>query len=433
MTLHRFCATLLSGALLLCVAACDDPSTVGVGVGPDSLQGGVPVTLDVPASNQRIATDAPPTGNDNILQSNWRMLLGQVNDPLVGTVSATSYFDVEPAALPDNVFDVAPEDVSAELTFTPSYLHGDTTSTLQFALYDVTEEMDVAGAPSDTTFPSEAVPIRSFSFSASDSLVSVTLPDAWVRENLEVLRDTSDDGDAFRDRFHGFRVAPTGGNAVLGVQRSGTSLDLTADTTGGTVTVPYATSKQFTRVERTNAASPPPGRLVAADGLGDGLEFEFDFSSAPLDTLTDAIVNRVSIVAPVDTSAWAENRPEHFVRPRSSLSFRVLATRVDTSGSAPSCIELGMPTLDNRTCIAPLVQGAAPTSVRVNPNVSLEIFRASFLSGPVFSSYRVEVVLGRNPQNTVGTGLPSTLPVVFYAPDAADADPTRVTLTVTPL
>jgi len=79
------------------------------------------------------------------------------------------------------------------------------------------------------------------------------------------------------------------------------------------------------------------------------------------------------------------------------------------------------------------VQGAAPTSVRVNPNVSLEIFRASFLSGPVFSGYRVEVVLGRNPQNTVGTGLPSTLPVVFYAPDAADADPTRVTLTVTPL
>jgi hypothetical protein len=430
----RFGAVLLCAALLWAVTACDDPSTVGVGVGPDSLQGGTPITLDVGAASQRIAPNPSVTGNGGSA-SLWRMLAGRVNDPLTGPLQANAYFDVQsPVAIPDTILNAPAESLQVELDLQPSYLHGDSTSTVTLALYEVENEMDAARATADQTFP--ATPIRDGSGAEltvttaanNDSLVSFDLPTRWIEDNLEVLKDTTDSGEAFANAFHGFRVEARGGNAVLGFGRTGTTMEIRR--IGADLSSQFQTQKQFTHIERTGAKPALSGRLVAVDGLGEGLTFSFDHDGPPLDTLAGAFVNRASILAPVDTNAWNETRPDNFVRPRGNIGYRTVASLADTA--SVSCGAVGVPALSDTTCAVPMVGQAAPASALTDLNVSLQIFRESLLTGPVFAGYRVEIAEGRPQQNTLSLGLPSTVPVVFYASDAASTDSTRLTLTVTP-
>ncbi len=429
----RFGAVLLCAALLWVVAACDDPSTVGVGVGPDSLQGGTPVTFDVGASSQTIAADPPVTGNGGSA-SLWRMLAGRVDDPLTGPLQASAYFDVQsPVALPDTILNAPAESLQVELNLQPAYLHGDSTSTVTLALFEVEEEMDAARATADQTFP--ATPIRDgggaeltvTTPASNDSLVSFALPTRWIEDNLDVITDTTDSGAAFADAFHGFRVEARGGNAVLGFRRTGTTMEIRRTDTD--LSSRFETQKQFTHIERTGSKPALNDRLVAVDGMGEGFVFSFDFGAPPLDTLAGAFVNRASILAPVDTNAWNEMRPENFVRPRGSIGYRTVATLTDAS---VSCGDAGVPALSDTTCAVPMVGESAPASALADLNVSLQIFRESLLTGPVFADYRVEIAEGRPQQNTLSLGLPSTIPVVFYAPGTTSTDSTRVTLTVTP-
>ena len=43
----RYFALLACGLFLLTLSACDDPSGVGLGVGPRGFQGGTPVTINL--------------------------------------------------------------------------------------------------------------------------------------------------------------------------------------------------------------------------------------------------------------------------------------------------------------------------------------------------------------------------------------------------
>ena len=425
-----FRLALLCGAALLAFAACDDPSTVGAGVGPNPLEGGAPVTLDVAPSTFDTVNEPSTTGNNNPLQS-WRMLLGQVNDPLAGTVSANSYFDVVGrATLPNDFYELPPEQLTAQIKMVRSYTHGDTTGTVDVAVYDLTEEMDVVGATSDQTFPSASAPFHTASYATNDSLVTIDLPTEWIADNIEVLRDTTDGGANFNEDFHGFRLVAEGGDAVNGFGRTGVRLEL-GGVPDSVSTVLYSTNSVFTHIERTNAPAPPANREVLVDGVGKDLTFAFDFGASPLDTLANASVNRVDLILPVDTTAWNTDRPEHFVRPRSEIGYRVIATRPET---APSCAEVNTAAASDTTCVLPLAELLFPEAALVDATTGLVVFQESLLGNSVFTRYRVEVSSARSGSNTIGVGLPSTTPVVVYSPGADDDENIpRASITVTPL
>ena len=425
-----FRCALVCGVALLAVAACDDPSTVGAGVGPNPLGGGEPKTLDVAPSSFDTVNEPSTTGNSNTLQS-WRMLVGQVNDPLAGTITANGYFDVlGRATLPSDFYDLPPEQLTMQIKMVRSYIHGDTTGTVDLALYDLTEEMDVVGATADQTFPSEQVPIRTASYQANDSLVTIDVPTEWIADNIDVLRDTTDAGANFTENFHGFRLVAEGGDAVTGFGRSGIRLEFSG-VPDSVSTVVYSTTSVFTHIERATPPASLPDRRVLVDGVGDDLQFTFDFGSAPLDTLSNAAVNRVDLILPVDTTAWNQNRPEHFVRPRAGIGYRMIATR---SEGAPSCAEVNSAAASDTTCVLPLAQLLFPEAALVDATTGLVVFQESLLSGPVFASYRTEIAVGRSGSNTIGVGLPSTVPVAVYAPSTNDDENLpRASITVTPL
>ena len=416
--------------LLLAVAACDDPSTVGANVGPNPLRGGRPVSVD--AYPAHFDTVRAPALTGNAASSVWRMLVGTVQDPLAGTITANGYVDFRgPVSLADVFYDLPPDRLRASLSMVVSYQHGDTTAAVDVALYDLTEEMDVADATADQTFPREDTPIRTATFSPTDSLVTIDLPTAWVAEHIETLRDTTDGGQAFRDAFHGLQVTTEGGNAVIGTQQSSIRINLETETDVPSTTTFFA-SKVFSNVERPHIKPPPSGRRVMV-GTGTAVEFAFDFTTDPLDSLENAPVNTLDLFLPVDTSAWNEDRPPNFVRPRGGVGYLL---RADRTADAPPCNVLNTATPSDTTCAIPLVSNRFPAAIQADPSAGLTIFQESLLSGPVFSRFQMEIAAGRTGTNTLGIGLPTTLPVVVYAPDTSATDSSnwpRATLTVTPL
>jgi hypothetical protein len=97
---------------------------------------------------------------------------------------------------------------------------------------------------------------------------------------------------------------------------------------------------------------------------------------------------------------------------------------------------LNTATPSDTTCAIPLVSNRFPAVIQADPSAGLTIFQESLLSGPVFSRFQMEIAAGRTGNNTLGIGLPTTLPVVVYAPDTSATDSSnwpRATLTVTPL
>jgi hypothetical protein len=379
----------------------------------------------------------PPVTGDNGAASAWRVLVGSVDDPLAGTITANGYVDFFGLSrVPSSFYQLPPEQLRAQLKMTRSYQHGDTTATLNVALYDLTEEMDARDATSNQTFPRAATPIRTVSFSANDSLITIDLPTEWIADNIEALRDTTDAGDAFEERFHGFQLATEAGGAVMGFGRGTLRLELSG-VADSVATVAYPGRQLFSHVERSAAPPPPDARQVMVGGVGQAVQFSFDFAAPPLDSLDNAPVNRVDLILPVDTTAWSQNRPANFVRPNTEAEYRLLATRAD---DAPPCSDVTTAALtpEGTPCFVPLVSSLFPDAALVNASTGLAIFQESFLSGSVFTTYRLEVAPRQSSTNLRGIGLPSTLPVVVYGPEAESSEVDagnlpRASVTVTPL
>lgn len=434
-------AFLVGGALLVSITACDDASNVGLGVGPDSLQGGEPVTLDVVPSLDTSSV-APQTGLElrpgiGAGRDTWRFLAGRVNDPVGGTIEAHGYFDLLGRSfLSAPLLDADVDSLDAELRLLPTYVHGDTSSTIDLRVFELAEEAEMNGARADTTFP-VANEVTSTTLAPTDSLVEIDLPRSWLADNLESLRDTTDGGTNFEESFHGFRlVASNQANAVVGF--SSTTIILRLRHTGRGTTADYLGFKSFTHVERQNVPPPPDDFFVLQDGVGLSLTMDWDFGVNPLDSLKNSPLNRADILVPVDTVALkARSGSATFVRPLAK-GFRILATRSERANT-PSCGSVGTAAAPNNEslCAIPLVGTAAPGGARATTDASFRIFNTSLLNQPVFNSYRVHVADRQStsigPNSTVRPGLPSTLPVLVPRPEAEDLDEPRVTLTLTPL
>ena len=458
MRLSWLCAVLVGGAALLSLSACSDSSDVGLGVGPpsDSLQGGQPLTLDVSPSLADTARDVPITGENARQPPNrdaWRFLAGTVNDPASGpgVIEAEGYVDFAGRnSLPSAIASADDADsLTAELRLPTVYLHGIADGEISVEVYDLTEEATMDSARADASFEADEMNPASVStaqISPTDSLVTIELRQNWIRQNLTVLQDTSDDGLSFEDNFSGFKIVAPNSEAVVGFSSSDAALRLTH--VSDTASADFPALKTFTHITERNAASAPTGYKLLQGGVGAGLTMEWDFDAPPLDTLRNAPLNRAEIFVPVDTSELNRRTGPDFSRPLPS-GFRVVATR-HPDPDTPSCSNifgvLGLAT-GNRACTLPLVSSAAPAAALVSNDVARPIFAQSFRrvretngtsDPPLFTTFRVFAADRQSADSgsraTLQPGLPTTVPVLIpdqTAPE--DPGPPRATLTVTPL
>lgn len=282
MRFFRSILGLVCAGVLLSLAACNDPSNVGLGVG-DDLAGGEPVTVRLTPTTFENESFDDISGNIN------RVLIGDVQDPIVGHITARGYVDVVSPEFPPSDFPEGPIEY-AELRLFPNYTYGDTLQSASFALHDMPNEWDAEGLPTDTTITGGAF-IRDFSYTPADSVVNVPLPDSWISANSDVLRDTS---EAFADAFHGFQITPNGGNAVTGLDANASQLRVVVN--GDTAS--FAINKTFTSLHRdAGSVALPPNRLLVQDGFGTGISIDFTFP----DSLRDRPVSRAQLVLPTDT------------------------------------------------------------------------------------------------------------------------------------
>ena len=444
------CAALVGGVALLSLSACSDSSNVGLGVGPDSLKGGQPVTLDITPDLD--TTQTSPITGDNArqqpLRNQWRFLVGVVDDPIPGTgvIEADGYIDFAGrSSLPSPIISAENADsLTAELRLTPTYLHGDSTDAMNVEVYDLMEEATMDSARASTSFDADETDPASVDMAEitpTDSVVVIELRKSWISDNLEILQDTSDEGAVFEDDFPGFKIVAPNSEAVAGFSSFSATLRLThiSDTT----TADYPGLKSFTHIEQRNvSASPPNTHKLLQDGVGVGLSMEWDFDENPLDSLQSDPLNRAEIFVPVDTLALQQDYSEpDFTRPLPK-GYRLIASRA-SDPDTPPCAALRLPIFSaaNDACLLPLVPSAAPGAALVSDNVAFTIFQQTFErvrseQGPILTKYRVRIAdrtsTTINTSSTIQIGLPSTLPVLVPV-DGTDPGPPRATLTVTPL
>lgn len=300
--------SLVPAASLLCfllLAACEDPSGVGLSVlDPDEND---PRAQVLTASETALAPLADPTGEFATSQTflDFRALAGSVADPLFGTATAAAYLDVLPSgSISDEFRERAIDEVNLRLV--RSYVYGDTAATTTLDLRQIEEEWSATSALADTTFPVMDEVITSFEVAASDSLVVVPLPEDWIEANDTTLRDES-----FSTLFHGFRLSAPDASASAVYGFSGRSeLELISGSGEDRDTVIYVASELFSNVVHEAPPSFPAELLPVQDGISTGLGVEFVF-----DALGTPALNTASLRLNADTVATRSDLPTGFVRP----------------------------------------------------------------------------------------------------------------------
>jgi hypothetical protein len=290
----RICTITLALAVSLFAIGCDDPSNVGLDVIGDV--GGDPIIEDF----------APEIGlaasRDEVTGQNSRILVGQVNDPLLGTVRAHAYVDFGTLVGSANFREGTV--ASATLNLRRDYVFGDTLGTVDLRLYDMPEEWAAQGATSDTTLVAGDF-IASYTVSVSDTIVSLPLPASWVAANDTTLRS-----DVFPTVFHGFHLEAQSGTAVVGYAAGQSSLRAVA----GTDSVTFPQSRNLTTTERLSAPVESESYAVLQSTAGPIVALDYDLSSVA----GEFALNRASLRIQDDSLAAFAARPANFQRTRPS-------------------------------------------------------------------------------------------------------------------
>lgn len=404
---NRACVKTVPPTLLVCVcmgallAACDDPANVGgdlLGAAGGDPVNAVELLSSLRAVELKQSPNSPP-----------RILAGMVHDPVLGQYEVQGYFDIT-AVTSENFRAGSVE--SAELRLRRTYVYGDSTSELRAALREISEDWSTDDIAAGTSFATGQI-ITEFTFSATDTLVVVPLPDSWISENDAILRDP-DVGNL----FHGFRIDPVAGNAVVGFGPQGATLF--ARTASDSLS--YPVGKAYPFVERSGPADMPEDRFLMQAGIGPIPEFSLSVSSDLYTPGEPISVNRATFTLWADTLAFEQNTPVHFERPL----LRTLELYVQISGDSTH-VFISRSTLDNE---GRFVFEVPPLFARiVQDNITDEM---------VFE-LRIP-----NPANLPGTGAlasdqasflyyySSMNPMLFYDADAGDKAPAGF-FTLTPL
>lgn len=306
-------------SVVIGTTACEDPSSVGLGLVSDEATPRTDtVTVDALTAQNR----ASVTGNTD------QLLLGTVDDPVLGVMEAQGYVNF--ARNEDDLTSpVAPVD-SVFLEFEPGYVYGDTTGTLMLELFDIEtdEQWSAQGARSDTSLAA-GERITSTTFTAADTLVTVRLPSSWIAANEDVL---TADPETFNTSFRGFKLTARreASGAIVGAQQQAVQLDIFSQAQR-TAVGPQST---ITSLERRGGGTLPADRVLLQDGFGpsedlnvpNGAFFSIDLSVA---SLPETALNGADLRLFADTTAFATS-PPGFVRPRPD-NLRLVA--VDAEGN----------------------------------------------------------------------------------------------------
>jgi hypothetical protein len=302
-------------ACALLLAACDDPSNVGLGLVGD--ESGIPVI--VRADLQQTTQIRPdPTGNAS------QALAGVTDDPLLGTITAAAFFDFgSPQVLNGNsAIDTyrASNVQSVTLTLPISYRYGDTLSTVTYALRRIPEPFVATNAPSDTSLAVGEI-ITTFQVAANAQTASVEMPADWVAELDPTLRSVD-----FLNAFNGLYLEAQTGNAVLGFRQSGAPDNVVAFTARSSAdTIRYVANSGITTLARQGQPALGAGATLLQDGFG--RQVTLDLSPNALEAFRGSALARVVVEFP--TLAVLGDQGS-YVRPQSE-SLRLIA--VDRDGT----------------------------------------------------------------------------------------------------
>lgn len=249
-----------------------------------------------------------------------RVLVGEVDDPVTGHITAGGFFDFS------GKFSGSASDTlkSVQLKLSQDYTYGDTASVVQISLHQITKEWNEAGLRADTVL---SIGPEILTAVLQDTVTVVELPTAWISANESVLRS-----DDFGTQFHGFALIGSGSGQVVGLNASSTSL--VVNSSAGSTT--YTVSSTYTQIERLRPAQVSGGLVLFQDGAGPAVEFDFAFEA-----FKNRPINGVILTFSSDTLA-SQVAPENFVRPAPQV---LQLVAVPTDDATPPLL-LGQTTID---------------------------------------------------------------------------------------
>ncbi|HMB91628.1 MAG TPA: hypothetical protein VKP65_12320, partial [Rhodothermales bacterium] len=195
-----------------------------------------------------------------------------------------------------------PTITGVSLVLARNYVYGDTATTASINVFDLVEDWAETSAEADTSLP-KGLLVTSADFLPSDTLITIPLPESWIATNDTTLRSEN-----FESNFNGFALEAAGGNAIVGINESASSLRVftSADTLN------YNLTRTITGLERTGEpVALPPNQVLVQDGLGQSVTFNFDFDDAGLE---EAPINGAIVRLFADTTLVTDT-PPNFVRP----------------------------------------------------------------------------------------------------------------------
>lgn len=291
--------------LALTLAACEDPSNVGI-----DLVGGTQDSVSVARLPLLVRADtiADATGGTlgTTTLTQRRVLAGRASHPALGTTEARGYLDFgRPSALPEGFLERTI--VGVDLVVPRTYAFGDTTAATTLELFDAAEEF-VAATSSSTANADETVPVgasvTTFDVAYEDSVVTVALPEAWVAANDTLLRSV-----VFGSEFHGLVLRPgaDASGAVYGFTAS--QARLRVRTAQDTVSYPAVDVHSEVLV---SDAPETPDVVLLRDGTGVGLAVEVDSVRMVESGLASRALNRGTFRLPLATGFLDALRADGF-------------------------------------------------------------------------------------------------------------------------
>lgn len=378
--MRRFAQASAAVAALLALAACQNPTGVGVGL------------LDEDAANPALRTVTATTtdtteatlitagfASAQSAQPQRRVLTGRVQDARFGDAVATAYIDaVQPSNLPDGFEGATATSVTLELL--RDYAYGDTTSVLPIEIRRQLGNWGPEGLPGDTVLATgDLITTVDVDLSAADSLVTITLPADFLAANPTLFT-----GSDFGTAFEGFAlsVADMGNpmpGAIVGFDMFSSRSRLRVATAQDTVTYPLA--EVYTLLTQSAPTMPPADIVPYRSGAPTALAIGLDLSSVGTVPLARAVLS-----LPLDRSVAREGS---FVRP---IPAAVGVFGVSASGTRTFLSDLSTTVAgDPRTVSSAAITLATQSLLLGQPSFDhLEIvFRPSPLSLDVFPVGRV--------------------------------------------
>lgn len=213
-TAARSAAPLL---LALALAACQDPTGVGLGLIDDETS--QPRAESIYASSVDLQAAETTTAGFAQSGSQTRVLIGSVVDPIYGDATATAYLDANlpTAGRPTNFQDSTITAVALQLRLddyitvdsdTLFYVYGDPSASLPIEVREVTSSWAPTDLAPDAVLPTGNV-IATGTISPTDTTFTLNLDATWVTANADKIRSAE-----FVTEFEGFEVRiPEGTNA----------------------------------------------------------------------------------------------------------------------------------------------------------------------------------------------------------------------------